>query len=67
MDQKQHLNADFLAKSVKNTLQPRVDIANEYLQAYNIGAGVKSYLFCSLHQCKCAGYTMPLFAFVFSN
>ena len=50
-DQKQHSNPDFLTKSVNNTLQTRVDIANEYLQAYNIGAGVKNHLFCSLHQC----------------
>ena len=33
VDQKQHSNLDFLTKSVNNTLQTRVDIANEYLQA----------------------------------
>ena len=32
-DQKQHLSPDFLPKSIKNTLQTSVDIANEYLQA----------------------------------
>ena len=31
--QKQHSNLDFLTKSVDNTLQTRVDIANECLQA----------------------------------
>ena len=38
-DQKQHSNQDFLTKSIDNTLQTCVDIANEYLQAYNRGAG----------------------------
>ena len=52
VDQKQHSNPDFLTKSVNNTLQTCVDVANEYLQAYNTGADVKNYLFCSLHQCK---------------
>ena len=33
VDQKQHSNLDFLTKSVNITLQTRVDIANEYLQA----------------------------------
>ena len=66
-DHKQHSNPDFLKKSVNNTLQTRVDIANEYLQAYDIGAGVKNKLFCSLHHYKYAGYTMFLFAFVLSN
>ena len=32
-DQKQHSNPDFSTKSVNNTLQTRVDITNEYLQA----------------------------------
>ena len=63
-DQKQHSNPDFLIKVINNTLTTCVDIANKYLQAYNTGAGVKNYVFCSLHQCKCAGYTMLLFAFV---
>ena len=33
VDQKQRSNLDLLTKSVNNTLQTRVDIANEYLQA----------------------------------
>ena len=66
-DLKQHSNPDFLTKSVNITLQTRVNIANEYLQAYSIGASVKNYLFCSSHQCKCAGFTRLLFAFVLSN
>ena len=33
VDQKQHSNLDFLTKSINNTLQTRVDIANKYLQA----------------------------------
>ena len=41
---KQHWNPDFLTKSVNITLQKRVDIANEYLQAYNLGAGVENHL-----------------------
>ena len=57
----------FFKKSVINTLQTCVDIANEYMQAYNIGAGVKKHLLCRLHQGKCAGYTIILFAFVLSN
>ena len=65
--QKQHSNPDFLTKSIDNTLPTCVDIANEYLQAYNTGAGVKNHVFCSLNQCKFAGYTMLLFAFVLSN
>ena len=67
MDQKQHSNPDFLTKSIDKTLQTCVDLANEYLQTYNTGAGVKNHVFCSLHQCKCAGYTMLLCAFVLSN
>ena len=64
-DQKQHSNPDiFKNKSVINTLQTCVRIANEYMQAYNIGEGVKRYLLCSLHQCKCTGYTMFLITFV---
>ena len=64
-DQKQHSNRDFLTKSIENTLQTGVDIPNEYLHAYN--RGVKSHVFCRLHQCKCAGYTMFLITFVLSN
>ena len=69
-DQKQHSNPDFLTKAVNNrfiTLQTCVYIANEYLQAYNTGAGVKIHVFCSLHQCKCGCYTMFLIKFVLSN
>ena len=33
VDQKQHSNLEFLTKSVNNTLQTRLDIATEYLQA----------------------------------
>ena len=36
-DQKQHLSPDFLTKSIINMFQTCVDIANEYLQAYNTG------------------------------
>ena len=42
-DQKQHSNRDFLTKFIENTLQTCVDIANEYLHAYN--TGVKSHVF----------------------
>ena len=42
-NQKQHSNRDFLTKPIKNTLQTCVDIANEYLHAYN--TGVKSRVF----------------------
>ena len=59
-DQKQHSNQDFLTKCSDNTLQICGDTANEYPQAYNTGVGVKSHGVCSLHQCKCAGYTMFL-------
>ena len=52
-DQKQHSNREFLTKFFENALQTCVDIANEYLHAYN--TGVKSHVFCSLHQCKCEG------------
>ena len=44
-DQKQHSNQEFLTKSIDNTLQKCVDIANEYLQAYNRGGGVESLAF----------------------
>ena len=66
-DPKQHSNRDFLTKSFDNTLQTCVDTANEYLQAYNTGVGVKSHGFCRLYQCKCAGYTRFLKTFLFSN
>ena len=67
-DQKQHSNPDlFSKKSLINTLQTCVDIANEYMHAYNIGERVKKNLLCRLQQGKCASYTMLLFAFVLSN
>ena len=44
-DQRQHSIPDFLTKSIDNTLQTCVDIANEYLQAYNLGGCVKNHLF----------------------
>ena len=53
--------------SIENTLPTCVDMANEDLHAYNTGIGVKSHKFCSLHQCKCASYTMFLITFVLSN
>ena len=41
--QKQHSNPDLLTKSIDNTLQTYVDLpANECLQTYNTGAGVKN-------------------------
>ena len=66
-DPKQHSNRDFLPKSFDNTLQTCVDTANEYLQGYNAGVGVKGHGFCSLYQCKCAGYTRFLKTFLLSN
>ena len=66
-DQRQHSIPDFLTKSIDNTQQTCVDVANEYLQAYNTGADVKNHLFCSLHLYKQAGYTMFLCAFVLSH
>ena len=45
VDQKQHSILDFLTKSVDNALQTCVDKANEYLQTYNISAGVKNQIF----------------------
>ena len=44
-DQRQHSTPHFLTKSIDNTLQTCVDIANEYLQAYNLGGCVKNHLF----------------------
>ena len=44
-DQKQHSNRDFLTKSIENTLQLCVDTANEYLQTYKTGVGVKIMVF----------------------
>ena len=51
-DQRQHSILDFSTKSIDNTQQTCVDVAKEYLQAYNTGTYVKVYLFCGLHQCK---------------
>ena len=66
-DQKQHSNPDFLRKSINITLQTCVDIANEYLQAYNIGGCVKNHLFWSLYEFKRAVYTRFLLTIVLSN
>ena len=66
-DQKQHSNPVFLTKSIDNTLQTCVDIANEYLQAYNIGECVENHLFWSLHEFKRAVYTRFLLTIVLSN
>ena len=56
-DQRQHSIPDFLTKSIDNTLQTCVGIANEYLQAYNIGGCEKNHLFWSLHELKRAVFT----------
>ena len=66
-DHRQHSIPDFLTKSIDNTLQTCVDIANEYLQAYNIGGCVKDHLFSSLHEFKRAVYTRFLLTIVLSN
>ena len=66
-DQRQRSIPDFLTKSVDNTLQTCVDIANEYLQAYNIGGCVKNHLFWSLHDIKRAVYTKFLLSIVLPN
>ena len=49
-DQRQHSIPDFLTKYFDYTLQTCVDVANENLQAYNTGVGLKIHVFCSLHQ-----------------
>ena len=64
---KQHSIPDFLTKSIENTRQTCVDVANEYQQAYNTGADLENHLSCSLHQCNCAGFTLFLFAIDLSN
>ena len=51
-DQRQHSIPEFLTKSTDNKQQTCVDVANEYLHAYNTGANEKNHLFCSLHQGK---------------
>ena len=63
-DQRQHSLPDFLTKSNDITLQTCVDIANEYLQAYNIRGCVKKYRFSSLHEFQCAVYTRFLLTIV---
>ena len=66
-DQRQHSIPDFLIKSIDNTQQTCVDVANEYLQAYNTVADVKNQLFGSLHEFKRAVYTRFLLTIVLSN
>ena len=66
-DQRQHSIPDFLTKSIDITLQTFVDIANEYLQVYNISGCVKNHLFWSLHEFKRAVYTRFLLSIVLSN
>ena len=51
-DQRQHSIPDFLTKSIGNTQQTCVEVANEYWQAYNTGVDVKKNFFGSLHQFK---------------
>ena len=66
-NQRQHSIPDFLTKSVNNTLQTCVDVANEDLQAYNIGECVKNHLFWRLHEFKRAVFTKFLLTIVLSN
>ena len=66
-DQRQHSISDFITKSVDSTLQTPVDIANEYLQVYNLGACVKNHLVWSLHEFKRAVYTRFLLTIVLSD
>ena len=66
-DQRQHSIANFLTKSIDNTPPTCVDIANEYLQAYNIGVCVKNHLFWSLHEFKRAVFTKFLLTIVLFN
>ena len=65
--QRQHSIPDFLTKSIDNTLQTCVDIANEYLQAYNVGGCVKNHLFWSVHDFKRAAYKRFLLTIVLFN
>ena len=51
-DQRQHSIPNFLTKTIDNTQQTCVDVANEYLQAYNTDADVRNYPFCGLYICK---------------
>ena len=62
MSDRNNFQSCTLSKYIEITLQTCVDVANENLQAYNTGADVKNHVFCSLHQCKCAGNTMFLFS-----
>ena len=39
------LKPGLLTESINNPLQTFVDLANEYLQTYNTGAGVKKHVF----------------------
>ena len=66
-EKRQHSIPDFLTKSIDNTLPTCVDIANEYLQAYNIGVCVKNNLFWSLHEFKRAVFTKFLLKVLLSN
>ena len=66
-DQRQHSIPDFLTKSFDSTLQTCVDIANEYLQAYNLGGCVKNHHFWSLYEFKRAVYTRFLLTIVLSD
>ena len=66
-DQRLHSIPEFLTKSIDNTLQTCVDIANEYLQAYNIVGCVKNHVFWSLHEFKRAVYTRFSLTIVLSN
>ena len=66
-DQRQHSIPDFLTKSFDNTLQTCVDIANEYLQAYNKGDCVKKHLLWSLQELKRAVYMRFLLTIVLST
>ena len=67
VDQRQNSIPDILTKSIDNTLQICVDIANENLQAYNIGGCVKHHLFWSLNEFKRAVFTKFLLTIVLSN
>ena len=66
-DQRQHSIPDLLTKYFDNTLQTCVDVANEYLQAYNIGGCVKNHLCWSLHDFKRAVYTRFSLTIVLPN
>ena len=63
-DQRQHSIPDFLIKSIDNAQQTCVDVAIEYLQAYNTVADVKNHLFGSLHEFKREVYTRFLLTIV---